>query len=72
MKNNTFYNFEYVPNKIVYVYSIKKGEIKFLAFPNSKKAIKHSTNSKKDFKALKTCFKPCDQLQETIKNELKK
>ena len=71
MKNNTFYHFDYVPNKIAYVYSIKKGEIKFLAFPNEKKAYKHSSNTKKDFKPLKVCFRPSPELQKTIKNTLK-
>ncbi len=71
MKNNTFYQFDYVPNKLAYVFSIKKNEIKFLAFPNKQTAIFHSSNTKKDFKPLKQCFNASPELKETIKNALK-
>ncbi len=76
MKTNQFYNLEYIPNKTVFVYSIDKKEIRFLAFLSENKeglkAIKHgiSIDSKKDFKPVKKCFNPNEKIKELINNEL--
>lgn len=76
MQKETFYNLEFIPNKLVYVYEIGKTEIKFLAFFNCAKygfkAHKHTLDikSKKEFKKIKTCFNPNEQIKEMIKVEL--
>lgn len=70
-----FFNLEYIPNKLVYVYETTKEDIKFLAFFNLKgngmKAIKHQINkkSKSDFKELKN-YTPIQSIINLINDEL--
>ena len=76
MKTNTFYKLDYIPNKLVFVYSIYKKEIRFLAFMKEKnndfKAIKHSINltSKKDFNNVDKSFNPIPKIKELINENL--
>ena len=69
-----FYNVEYIPNKLVYVYETTKEDIKFLAFfnvGNGVKAIKHCINkkSKSDFKEQKN-YVPIQSIINLINDEL--
>lgn len=70
-----FFNVEYIPNKLVYVYEITKDEILFLAFfnecGNGMRAIKHQINkkSKTDFKELKN-YNPISPVLKMIETEL--
>ena len=69
-----FFNIEYIPNKLVYVYEVTKDEILFLAFfneGNGMKAIKHCINkkSKSDFKEQKN-YTPIQSIIDLINNEL--
>jgi hypothetical protein len=76
MKNNTFYKVDYIPNKLVFIYSIDKLEIRFLAFFKESgkdfNAVSHSISSlnKKDFKPVLNCFKPEGKIKELINQKL--
>ncbi len=62
LKTKTFYNIDYIPNKLVYIYHISKTEIFFLGFYKEKNspynAVKISVNKKSsnDFKPNKIKF----------------
>ena len=73
-----FYNIEYIPNRLAYVYEVTKEEINFLAFFSENgdglKAIKHSVNKalRKDFRTPSRGYKSTPQINELITNVLTK
>ena len=76
MKEKQFYKFDYVPNKLAYVYEVGE-DIKFLAFFKcltsgnmTMKAHKHTSNNPKDFKKIANCFKPTEEIKNLINEAL--
>lgn len=68
---NGFYKLDFVPNKIAYIYEETKTSYKFLAFFNEGTGIKavpheYPKINKKDFKKIKSCFKPNDYLKKIV------
>lgn len=71
-----FFKLDYVPNKLVYVHEVSKGEINFLVFfgkDEGLRAVKHRVHvkSKADFKKVKNDFSKMTGIQEAIEETLK-